>query len=53
MLAEITNNPDWAFVLCLVGLILGVIVLIQSGLQSLVGWGLVALGLAGVLFWWP
>ena len=53
MIAEITNNPDWGFVLSLVGMILGVIVLAQTRLANLLAWGVVAVGLAGVLVWWP
>jgi hypothetical protein len=53
MLAAITNNPDVAFALSLVGLVLGVIVVITSRLVSLEGWAIIALGLAGVLAWWP
>lgn len=53
MIAEITNNPDWAFVLSLVGLIIAVMVLVQSRLQALIGWSAAAIALAGVLVWWP
>lgn len=53
VLADITNNTDWGFVLCLVGVILGVITLAQTRLANLLAWGVVAIGLAGVLVWWP
>jgi hypothetical protein len=53
MFAAITNNPDWAFALSLVGLILGIVVVVQSRLVAVAGWGIVAVGLAGTLAWWP
>lgn len=53
MIATITNNTDWGFVLALVGVILGVVVLVQSRATNLLAWGVIAVGLAGVLVWWP
>jgi O-antigen ligase len=53
MFADIINNPDWGFVLSLVGTILGVITLVQTRLANLLAWGVVAIGLAGVVVWWP
>jgi hypothetical protein len=53
VLADIVNNTDWGFVLALVGTILGVIILAQSALTNIVGWAIIAIGLAGVLVWWP
>jgi O-antigen ligase len=53
MFAAITNNPDWSFALSLVALILGVVVVVQSRLVAIAGWGIIAAGLAGTLAWWP
>jgi hypothetical protein len=53
MLATITNNPDIACILAAVGLILGIVVLVQTHLGSIIAWAVIAVSLAGVLFWWP
>jgi len=53
MFADITNNTDVAFALSLVGLILGIVVVVQSRLAAIVGWAVIAASLAGVLVWWP
>jgi len=51
--ADLFNNPDVAFALFLVGLVLGVVVVATSRLASVAGWAIVVVGLAGVLAWWP
>lgn len=53
MLATITNNTDWGFVLSLVGVILSVVVLIQSKFTHILAIGCAIGFFAGVLVWWP
>jgi hypothetical protein len=58
MVAEVVVDPAVndvviLFILALVGLICGIIGVVQSRLLSITSWGLSAISLAGVLYWWP
>ena len=56
MLAALTNNPDVACALGVVTFVLGIIVVVVSRWAVplvLAGVGLITIGLAATLAWWP
>jgi hypothetical protein len=53
MFAAADVDPVIFCILAAVAFVLGVVLLVQSRLQSLVGWAIASVALAGVLAWWP
>lgn len=47
------HDATLQFILAVAGLILGIVIIVQSRLINLAGWGISVLALALVAEWWP
>lgn len=47
------HDATLQFILAVAGLILGIVIIVQSRLTNLAGWGISVLALALVAEWWP